>query len=140
MFVLCPGSDADVVSGRIEHSSWGYKSSKPYEALSYVWGDIRDSDTILVDSRTVFVTKSLETALRHLRYPDKPRTLWVDYVCINQEDILERSEQVAKMGSIYEQANSVLIWLGLATLNSGVGMEILRYFANEKRPWSCPVW
>jgi hypothetical protein len=44
------------------------------------------------------------------------------------------------MGLIYEQANSVLIWLGLATLNSRVGMEILRYFANEKQPQSCPVW
>jgi Heterokaryon incompatibility protein (HET) len=140
LFVLCPGSDADVVSGRIEHSSWGYRSGKSYEALSYVWGDIRDLDTILIDGRTVSVTKPLEAALRHLRYPDKPRTLWVDYVCINQEDILERSEQVAKMGSIYEQANSVLIWLGLATLNSGVGMEILRYFANEKRPQSYLVW
>jgi hypothetical protein len=100
--------------------------------LSYVWGDIRDSANITFDGRTVSVTKSLETALRHLRYPDKSRTLWVDYVCINQEDIQERSQQVAKMGSIYEQATSVLIWLGLATLNSGVGMEIIRYFATEK--------
>jgi hypothetical protein len=140
LFVLCPGSGADVVSGHIEHSSWGYKSGKSYEALSYIWGDIRDSEAILVDGSTVSVTKSLETALRHLRYPDKPRTLWVDYVCINQEDILERSQQVAKMGLIYEQADSVLIWLGLATLNSRVGIEILRYFANEKQPQSCPVW
>ena len=67
LFVLCPGSDADVVSGHIEHSSWGYQSGKQYEALSYVWGDIRDCDTILVGGRTVSVTKSLETALRHLR-------------------------------------------------------------------------
>ncbi|KAE9367140.1 HET-domain-containing protein [Stipitochalara longipes BDJ] len=140
LFVLCPGSDAEVISGRIEHSTWGWRSNKSYEALSYVWGDIRDSDTILVDGCTVSVTRSLETALRHLRYPDKPRTLWVDYVCINQKDVLERSQQVAKMGSIYEQASSVVIWLGLATLNSGVGMEILRYFANEKRPQPCPVW
>jgi len=128
------------VSGHIEHSSWGYNSGKSYEALSYVWGDIRDSAIILVDGRIVSVTKSLETALRHLRYPDKPRTLWVDYVCINQEDILERSQQVAKMGLIYENANSVLIWLGLATLNSRIGMDILRYFATEKRPQFPPVW
>ena len=134
MFVLCPGSDADVVSGHIEHSSLGYKSGKSFEALSYVWGDIRDCHTILVGGRSVSVTKSLETALRHLRYPDKPRALWVDYVYINQEDVLERSQQVARMGLIYEQASSVLIWLGLATLNSRAGMEILHYSCNEKRP------
>ena len=138
MFVLYPGKDADAVSGHIEHSSW--ESRKQYEALSYVWGNIRDSDAILVNGHTVFVTKSLEIALRHLRYPEKPRTLWIDYVCINQKDVLERSQQVAQMGLIYEQAKSVLIWLGPATLDSGVGMEILRYFATEKRPRSCPVW
>jgi hypothetical protein len=44
------------------------------------------------------------------------------------------------MGLIYEQASAVLIWLGLATVNSGVGMETLRYFANEKRPHSSPIW
>jgi hypothetical protein len=63
-----------------------------------------------------------------------------DALCINQEDILERSEQVAKMGLIYEKASSVLVWLGPLSLHSGVGMEILRYFATEKRPQSCPVW
>jgi hypothetical protein len=59
---------------------------------------------------------------------------WYDALCINQEDILERSEQVAKMGSIYENASSVLVWLGPPSIHSGVGMEILRYFATEKRP------
>jgi len=44
------------------------------------------------------------------------------------------------MGIIYETADSVLIWLGIATLNSQVGMEILRYFANEKRPKPLPIW
>ena len=61
-------------------------------------------------------------------------------ICINQEDVLERSEQVAKMGLIYEQASSTLIWLRLATVHSGVGMEILHYFTIEKRPHSCPIW
>jgi hypothetical protein len=81
LFVLSACSDTDIVSGRIEHSSWGFLSNNPYEALSYVWGDIRDSDTILVNGRTISVTKSLEAALRHLRHPDTPRTLWVDYIC-----------------------------------------------------------
>lgn len=75
LFVLYPGSAADVISGYIEHSRWGYNSGKQYKALSYVWGDIRDSATILADSYIVSVTKSLEVALRYLRYPDKPRIL-----------------------------------------------------------------
>jgi hypothetical protein len=140
LFVLYPGSDADVVSGYIENGSCEYTTDKSYEALSYVWSNIRDFGHILVDGHSVSVTKSLETALRHLRHPDQPRTIWIDYICINQEDIVERNQQVAKMGLIYERADSVLIWLGPATINSWVGIEILRYFAHEKRPHSHPVW
>ncbi|KAM6520271.1 hypothetical protein FALCPG4_013818 [Fusarium falciforme] len=140
LLVLDPGSGTDALSGRIEHSSWGWSSDAEYEALSYVWGDVRNSATIRLDGNIVSITRSLKTALDHLRYPDRPRTLWIDYICINQEDVVERNQQVAKMGLIYEQAKSVLIWLGLPTPHSPVGMEILRYFADAKRPQACPVW
>ncbi|KAH7166382.1 heterokaryon incompatibility protein-domain-containing protein [Dactylonectria macrodidyma] len=143
LFVLHPGLDTDLVSGNVEHTgSWGRygKNYRAYEALSYVWGDLGDSTTILVDDRTIKVTKSLDAALRRLRHRDKPRILWVDYICINQGDVLERNQQVAKMGSIYHQADCVLIWLGLATPNSSMGMEMLRYFAHEERPQTLPLW
>ena len=138
-----PGLDTDVVSGHVEHTgSWGCfgENSSQYEALSYVWGDLGDSTNILVNGRTINVTKSLEAALRQLRHRDKPRSLWVDYICINQADVLELNQQVARMGIIYEQANRVLIWLGLATPNSQMGMEMLRYFVHEQRPQTSPLW
>jgi hypothetical protein len=62
--------------------------------------------------------------------------LWVDALCINQDDIPERSEQVNKMGSIYTNARRVVLWLGeeaddstsaLTTLRSlGEGIEFHR--------------
>ena len=140
LFVLHPGSHTDVISGHIEHSPLCFKERKHYEALSYVWGDTQDLTAIQANRSTISVTRSLEAALRHLRYPDQPRTLWIDYICINQEDVVEKSKQVSQMGIIYESASSVVIWLGLATPNSQVGMKILHYFANENRPQSCPVW
>ena len=129
-----------MISGNIEHSSYGYGSGAQYEALSYVWGDALDFATILIDGHAVTVTTSLATALRHLRYPDKPRILWVDYICINQKDIEEKSREVRRMGSIYEQAYCVVIWLGLETPESRVGMEILCYFAHANYPLLNPVW
>jgi hypothetical protein len=38
--------------------------------------------------------------------------LWVDALCINQEDVEERNLQVLRMSSIYRQAQAVLAWLG----------------------------
>ncbi|KAF4968684.1 hypothetical protein FSARC_3970 [Fusarium sarcochroum] len=140
VFVLNPGVSTDVVTGQVEHINWGWNSGNGYEALSYVWGDITDSTTILINGEKFSITKSLMTALCHLRYTDRPRTLWIDSICINQADIVERNQQVARMGSIYQEAKDVAIWLGPSTSTSPVGMEVLRYFSEEKRPHACPVW
>jgi hypothetical protein len=59
------------------------------------------------------VTTNLEQALRHLRYEDCERILWVDALSINQRDVRERNSQVRKMRSIYIGAKGVLVWLGL---------------------------
>ncbi len=129
-----------MISGIIKHSSYGFQSDTLYEALSYVWGDALEFTAISINGLAVTVTTSLAIALRHLRHPDQPRILWIDYICINQEDVEEKSREVRRMGSIYERADSVVIWLGLATPQSSVGMEILRYFAHEKYPLSNPLW
>src|SRR5687768_9455999 len=65
-----------------------------YEALSYAWGDADDCRPVMVDARVVQVTANLETALRRLRHPDRDRALWVDALCINQQDNDEKSHQV----------------------------------------------
>lgn len=95
-----------------------WPNDEKYETLSYVWGEPRDTTKILLQGRygkdyTNFsVTKNLDIALRHLRYVDKPRTLWVDAICINQKDLAERAEQVTLMSNIYENAVNTLLWLG----------------------------
>lgn len=87
-----------------------------YEALSYVWGSEMSPIDLKISLDTHYcslpVTQNLYNALRHLRYEDEPRMLWIDAVCINQEDYHERNTQVAMMADIYSQATRVLIWLG----------------------------
>lgn len=48
------------------------------------------------------VTYNLEVALQQLRHAERERILWVDALCINQENDLEKSEQVRPMGRIYK--------------------------------------
>ena len=43
---------------------------------------------------------------------EKPVFYWIDQICINQDDLIERSDQVRIMDKIYKKAKMVLIWLG----------------------------
>jgi hypothetical protein len=82
-----------------------------FEALSYVWGDRTQTSEIIIDTYTKLVSTNLEKALRSLRRNAK-RRLWVDALCINQNDDDERSSQVRIMADIYRDAKRVLVWLG----------------------------
>ncbi|KAF2135243.1 uncharacterized protein K452DRAFT_210786, partial [Aplosporella prunicola CBS 121167] len=91
------------------------KKSLYFEALSYVWGSPINPSFITIGSErnsVILVTQNLAIALRHLRYTDKIRTLWVDAACINQRDTAERSTQVSIMSDIYQMATHVIVWLG----------------------------
>jgi hypothetical protein len=86
--------------------------SPPYEALSYVWGNPNPSDELFCNGQSIQVGPSLSHALRRLRYQEATRIVWVDAICINQEDKDEKSHQVPMMGSIYSLAKRVVVWLG----------------------------
>ena len=83
-----------------------------YETVSYVWGDTNLSAAVQVNGRLLKVPASAEKVLRRLVPSHGTRTLWIDAICINQADILERSQQVAMMGKIYSQAERNLVYLG----------------------------
>lgn len=58
------------------------------------------------------IKPNLENTLQHLQYPRRPRRLWIDALCINQEALNERAQQVLLMRKTYVKARSVLVWLG----------------------------
>lgn len=74
-----------------------------YEALSYMWGST-DSKIIEISGFEVPVRINLWNALYHLAPSSGIRTLWIDAICINQENDFERNHQVAQMGRVYSQA------------------------------------
>ena len=83
-----------------------------YHALSYCWGSQDRTRPVTCDGQTLNVTSNLESALKRLRSPNVPRTLWVDQLCLNQENVQEREQQVRQMADIYRHSCKVLIWLG----------------------------
>ncbi|PMD13238.1 HET-domain-containing protein, partial [Hyaloscypha hepaticicola] len=84
-----------------------------YTAISYMWGT-RDADRVIELDRASFsVTENLWACLRKFRNLIPGETslsyIWVDAICINQEDPDERSSQVSQMGAIYAEAQKVVI-------------------------------
>ena len=83
-----------------------------YNALSYVWGDELNFSSIFYNEAEIPITLNLEAALKQFRDSKQEIALWVDSICINQEDMVEKAKQIQIMGDIYSKAEKVLIWFG----------------------------
>ncbi|KAF4628844.1 hypothetical protein G7Y89_g9300 [Cudoniella acicularis] len=108
--------------------------NQEYEALSYVWGDPQLCRLIWVNSKIFPVARNLEIVLENLRHPTEVRTLWIDAICINQNDMAERSSQVLLMKKIYCRADKVLIWLGEQDLESDMAFDVLEALFSRGAP------
>jgi Heterokaryon incompatibility protein (HET) len=112
-----------------------------YEALSYTWGDadvcefaqieVEDTQAIGEPCPRLGIRPNLASALRYLRYLDNTRVLWIDALCINQEDIEERNEQVKRMTNIYTLAHRVIAWLGEESNDSKHALSTLQYVGQQ---------
>jgi len=81
-------------------------------AVSYCWGtDLPSKRLTLSDGRYLQITANVEALLTHI-FKDPPEFIWIDAVCINQHDNVERFHQVQMMRDIYASARRVSIWLG----------------------------
>lgn len=81
---------------------------------------------------------NLYELLQHLRHRNFPRTLWVDGICINQNDTTERDHQVAQMRDVYTTARNVVAWLGPKTHESILAFEAFKVWgdsAHQKHHW-----
>ncbi|POS76294.1 hypothetical protein DHEL01_v205313 [Diaporthe helianthi] len=109
-----PSSDDPALS--VELLSVPLDNAPPFKALSYAWGTSSPRTEIRCSGLTIAVGPSLYSALCHMRHstPGKTRLMWVDALCINQEDIPERNAQVRIMNDIYKRAWGTMIWLGEA--------------------------
>ena len=84
-----------------------------YEAVSHSWSDDRIGGILPCNEKAVTMRESQHMMLKHLRNRTERRCVWLDTICINQDDIAERAAQVGKMFIIFKHAQHVLIWLGL---------------------------
>lgn len=109
-------------------------NSKPqYDALSYYWGPPGGRRKLIhIDGEAVLISPSLYAFLR--RYGTKSeQTVWVDALCINQNDVEERNQQVSIMDSIYRGAAVVHVWLGKGDSDTDLALTCCQRWHQTER-------
>ena len=117
-----PFEGVEVVNPRFH---WG-----DFIALSYVWGDAGNRCDISLNGCLFSITSNLYQALLQLRDSFEVRRMnlyiWIDAICINQDDLDERAAQVRKMDIVYSQCLAVRAYLGQADPKVSRELHLLR--------------
>ncbi|KAK0610850.1 HET domain-containing protein [Immersiella caudata] len=105
-------------------------NTTPYEALSYTWGTDPPSDYLWLSDFPLPIKPNLEAALRSLRLPNMVRRLWVDAVCIDQNNVDEKSRQIQYMRLVYKHSARVIVWLGPRTPGIEQAFEVAKRLSH----------
>ena len=131
-----------------------FHSNPTYSTLSYTWGspaahfpsewdDPASTVTVWVNRTPFEVRRNLESALRHLRkFPWMIQTFRIDAICIDQEFVPERNDQVMRMRDIYSKAISTVVWLGPADDDMHLALkkiwELFELWKSRGKAWK--IW
>ncbi|TVY14492.1 Heterokaryon incompatibility protein 6, OR allele [Lachnellula arida] len=140
---VLPGGEHDDVQCRLEHVL--VNNPPEFNALSYTWGDPQAPKvTISVDGYDLLVTKSCKSILQELRRESmaqsKPQFIWIDAICINQSDIVERNIQVQVMGEVYRNAKKLIVRLGAEDNDIREVIEIMNELSGSPAQGAFEDW
>lgn len=143
--ILPESTDVHLLLELEQHDFWPRKASHgdvnstpPYVAVSYMWGIKNRLQTVLVNGYALEVTANCRYALwQAFRCPfvKAGSYIWVDSICINQNNLTEKAAQVQIMGSIYRTALQVLACTGNQGDDSEYIFEVLTKLQREHWPW-----
>jgi hypothetical protein len=108
--VLAAKAPDSPIQCHLRHAS----TTSTYLCLSYVWGADDNCEWIFVDGRRFRIRQNLYNFLRVARQQRQWRTrwFWIDAICIDQSNAIERNHQVKQMGDIFAGAVEIISWLG----------------------------
>lgn len=132
-------NDDIVVSLRVVNL---HQSPPPYRALSYVWGDASVVSEITCQGHPMSVTTNLSSALKRVRDFNEDIDIWIDAICINQNDLDERASQVAIMRQIYQASQQTIADLGDVSTDKDDLFALMMAVAKAHRedPDSSRLW
>jgi hypothetical protein len=134
LLTLLPGSFSSEIRFCLDITPFTKSHVPSFEAVSYTWGSAENPVSIFIGNsgrKTLAVTQNLGKALPYFRFEDKPRVLWIDAICVDQKNLKERGQQVKRMADIFSKAVRVLVWLGPASDNSELALELFERIASK---------
>ncbi|CAH0027199.1 unnamed protein product [Clonostachys rhizophaga] len=120
---LDDAAEPETISLEMRHVSMNDEIE--YAALSYTWGNPHDTEDIFVKGTPFPVTRNLAAALKQFHQQKLQSWLWIDAICIDMSNALERHLQVGSMREIYSQASLVHIWLGPGCMETDLAMDLV---------------
>jgi hypothetical protein len=132
LLTLLPGTFSSEIRLTLDITSFTKSHVTNFEAVSYTWGSTENPVNIFIGEsgrKILAVTRNLGEALPYFRYEDKPRVLWIDAICVDQQNLQERGHQVKRMADIFSRAKRVLVWLGPESDSSSLALHVFQEIA-----------
>ena len=130
---MLAGGFEDRIKCTLRRAGLSERPRPKYETISYCWGDANDQASIEINTSTLSVPASSAAAIRRVRFPNENRLIWIDAVCINQEDLVERAQQVSMMGDIYSSSAVNIVYLGEEGPTTGMALQSIDSVMGEIR-------
>jgi hypothetical protein len=129
ILTIQPGSADDPLTCSLETAS--LESLPTYEALSYTWGDNATKTPININGKRFLAFGNAHDALFELRDPESSRSIWIDAICINQQDLEEKQHQILLMKVVYERASQVVVWLSKPRSDADLAVALLTELGEQ---------
>jgi hypothetical protein len=129
---LNPGLWFERLSGNIQVLNLE-DDSVDYETVSYTWADDTGDSSlnyriyITPNEGVMRISNTCDRVLRVMRSSMQKRMVWIDMVCIDQTNVLERNHQVAQMKTVYSRSSCVNIDIG----DDKLGKEVFYYLKKH---------
>ncbi|KAG7136324.1 Heterokaryon incompatibility protein 6 like [Verticillium longisporum] len=127
ILVLSPGRYNDELRAEVRFVNIDDPHHLRYEAVSHscavTTGDLKPIK--VGTTRRLWVQPTIAVMLQHLRYQDENRALWIDQLCINQDDLVEKSAQALMVTDVFKAADRAVVWLGPEGADSSNAFSLL---------------
>lgn len=133
LIVIDPGCIQDTIRCAMHTVSLLERPLPIYDTISYVWGDATSRGIVYINDHKLDIPLSAEAVLRRMRDTECERTVWIDSLCIDQTNKIDRNYQVQLMCDIYSSTNMGLIWLGEDNGHAEEIFESIRALYDEAR-------
>lgn len=122
-----PGEADDPIRGELIIVSTD--SQEDYDAVSYTWADQTGDATrrfrAIIGSGYVSITRSCQEVLQRIRRRFYTKLVWIDSLCVDQDNLQERGHQVQLMPHIYTRAKKTYVYVGPTTSKDESVLEAL---------------